>query len=446
MRSATHSHATPSTPNFYRPTRARCTSASPRRWRDAQTRAATRNCWPTVTWQAGRRDLAAPYCETAGDDAEGVYAYDDALVWYERAADGFGDEGPDAPRALWKASVAAVGEHETARGAALHERAIALHLARGDAAEAVRVSNSLAGMYFNDGRSDRAVAVFRNALGIADDARDPVLRRNVLIRMFSAYAASRRVPEARDCAAAIDETTVDERHQSALEYYLAKSSLHAQIGERETWRDPASSARSTFSTASSPATLCSASRTGQSPAKPSISATWRRRAEHALKGLALARVLKTDVAYMVAMMAEIELRAGRVGDGALALARRRSAPRVPRGRTASWRRLLRDSRHLSATTTFCAPSIDLALFDEARERNSWAIPTLGSAVGLGLRRLGRSEEAFALLDAAAEALESPFGYAPSVMAIALLRPAQATRLRELVAVRGHRRLTRRCSH
>ncbi len=59
-------------------------------------------------WEAGRFERAAPHCAAAAEAARRLYAYDEAIVWYERAARGFGGRGADAAHALEWAAYSAV--------------------------------------------------------------------------------------------------------------------------------------------------------------------------------------------------------------------------------------------------------------------------------------------------------------------------------------------------
>ncbi len=103
-------------------------------------------------WQADRREHAAQYYERAGESAMTVFAYDDAAVFYQRAAEGFAGDAAARARVLAKAARALIFAGDLDGCLALYERAVALHLELGETAQVVRSRALMAGHLFDAGR------------------------------------------------------------------------------------------------------------------------------------------------------------------------------------------------------------------------------------------------------------------------------------------------------
>jgi DNA-binding CsgD family transcriptional regulator len=382
-------------------------------------------------WEAGLPDRAAPYCEAAGDAARDAYSYHEAIRWYERAAEAYDSHGESAARVLSQAAFAGVRLGDPERAATLHERAISLYIARSDFKEAVNVSKSLAGTYFNNGRSDLAISVFQSAIRLAEASGDPQLRRDVLIRLFSAFAGLRLTLEAQRCALEIDEAALDPNAMETAVYFLTRSSLHAQLGEVCAWRDDFERAVALFDRLDTGRALVrfahgSIARQAQDVGEMAIAR------EHAVLGLELARQLRSNEHYMLALHAELEMRAGNL---AVAKAHLRDMP--VRGDFLM--------RHAVAVTAVKVGAyagdddlirrhLDAGLIDEAASGgNRFATVTLATAFARGLERLGQCAEANAMLIRAIGAIPSTFGLAGEIITLARRDGTSAIRLRQLMS-------------
>jgi DNA-binding CsgD family transcriptional regulator len=385
-------------------------------------------------WQAGLLERAAPYCEAAGAAAERLHADDDAALWYERAATGYGGRGSAAANALARAGWAMVRLQVPERGTALYRRAIDLYVEDGEIAEAVVVATNLAGAYFNEGQSHDAIATLRSAFELAARSPEPRLRTHVNVRLLSAYAAQRSLPEALRCIAEIDERLLEPGSLFAAEYYLSKSSVHAQRAHLREWR-------ASFERALALAREIPRAAHFERHACGSISVQAVHLGEmataraHALRGVELARRIHSNEQYMLTLLTDIELRAGNL---AKALETLRDIPAsgdlMPRRNMAiigvRLALALGDDDLLQA-------HLDLALLGQAKSGgNAFAAIELSCAFAAGLARLGRRGEAEALLAGAAAAIVSPFGLAWEIATIAQLQPASSARLLEILAPRG----------
>ncbi len=381
-------------------------------------------------WEAGEYARAAPYCVAAADAAMRLHVYDDALLWYVRAADGFGNDGYEAARAVYDAARCAIRLQDPERAILLYERAIALFAAAGRHADVVRAHRDVAGTYFNHGRSREALAHLEAALAVADAAADRVLHCGVLVRMLAAYAALRDVEAAQRCADRIDERLLDETPVIAGEYFNVRSSLHAQVGELDGWRNAfergvAVLERTDEGRVSLRYSLGSVARQALDLGEMETARAF------ALRNLDMATKLNTDQLYSRALVTEVDFRAGRLSAvrGSLSAI---PAPREYVARQSLAATAVRLGIHLGDDDAIRA-AIDLDLITEAEAGgNAFAVGTLSAAFACGFERLGNRDDADALFERASEVIVAPFGHALEIVSIAASRPERAESLLRVV--------------
>jgi DNA-binding NarL/FixJ family response regulator len=381
---------------------------------------------------AGELAQAAPHCERAGDEARAVHAYDEAVGWYQRAAQGRAGDDAAVGVVLAKAADALLRADAIDRVVAMREAAAAAFLRDGDLARAVDQRNYVTGSLGNDGRSDAAREYGEATLALIP-AEAAHLRARVAIRLAALEAAIRRPDEAARYLATVDEHVLD-RSTDALEYYGVRSSMHAQRGEVSAWR-------ACFTQALA---LCDAIDTVAYmrrwlPGSIAVQALNLGELEtariHQARSLELARANRLDVGYALAVMAQIELRAGNV-----ALARALVEEARP-----SREQLPRLERALAGLGVAVALGdraaleelIDLDLVDSGSIGGSaFRMIEAACAFGRALMLLGRPREALPLFERAVAAVSNPFGLSDSIAIVAQYAPQLVGALRPLVAERA----------
>lgn len=387
-------------------------------------------------WEAGLTQRAAPYCETAGDRAMEQYAYEDAVTWFERAAYAFGDLATELGRVLGKASVALNRLGEPKRAVPLYERAIDALAAGGDFDAAVRMSTYLGGTLYNDARADEARARYRAAADLAQRSGRPELCRHVQLREFALWATAGRIDEAVELAASIDEAALDPASRDTFEYALAKTHLQALRGER-------AARRTTIA-----AVFASLEQRAASPYEQRFAHGYvavdalaigdiPEARRHAVLGLAVARSIRSDVAYMLALLADAEERGGELRSARDRLAEIVLSPDF----------LHRHARAIAAIRIALGLGDDALLADvyvpamvrEAEQGGNAdaALELLGS-FALAAARLNLASDARAFAERFAREVTSPYGLAWQIGEIARLFPDLAPRLRDVVAAADER--------
>jgi DNA-binding CsgD family transcriptional regulator len=383
-------------------------------------------------WEAAELDLAAPHCERAGDAAREVHAYDDAAFWFERAAAGFSGSDADVGRTLYKGSEALLRADAIDRLLVVREAAAAAFLRAGDLAQAVVQRNLVVGAFANDGRTAEARAYAEATLVLAANAPAAV-QASTLIRVGAMEAAIRRPEEAWAYLQRIDEASISGDASLSLEYFAVRSSVHAQRAEVDAWRE------------------CFA-RAIASSETPGISTYLRRwlpgtiavqalnlgelatARTYQAQSLELARSNKLDLTYALAVMAQIELRAGNVELARRLFdetrATREYLPRLQRALVGVPLAIAQGDRELLERIT------ELELVEAAAAGgNPFTLIEAACAIGLALTVLGRSREAQPLFERAVAATRNPFGLTESIATIAACAPHLAAPLRALVAAR-----------
>lgn len=386
-------------------------------------------------WAAGELDRAAPYCELAGDAARDVHAYDDAANWFERAAAGFSDSDADAGRTLGKAAEALLRADAIDRLLLVREAAAASFLRAGDLVNAIDQRNLRIGALANDGRPDEARAYGEATLELACDAT-PASGAAVLVRLAAMEAAIRRPEPAWAYLQQIDENALVEKPAIRLEYLAILSSVHAQRADVSDWRKCYTRA---FEISEAPGISTYLRR--WLPGTIAVQAlnlgelTTAR--EHQARSLDLARANRYDLTYALAVMAQIEFRAGN-----LMLARRLFDETRPT------REYLPRLQRVLVGVQLAAALGDRELLDRCADvelveaavagGNPFTMIEAAAAVGAALDTLGRGREAATLFERAVEAVSNPFGLTESIAIVALRVPQLARRLRLLVAAHAER--------
>jgi DNA-binding CsgD family transcriptional regulator len=232
----------------------------------------------------------------------------------------------------------------------------------------------------------------------------------------------------------IDAGTMQPDGPVTAEYYFVKSWISALRSELEPWR--AYFMRSLDSLDRSGASDHFKRTAHESIARQALDLGEIVMArKHALLSLELGRRTKIEEAYYLVLLAEVEVRAGNL----------EAARGLFRDMGPSSERLTRQGRTIVGTQLalalgddeFLEQFVDLPSVEEAeRSGNSAVMARLASACARALVQLGRADEVDTLLERAVDAIRSPFGMAPEIASMAMLRPKWADRLRSIVAPQG----------
>jgi predicted ATPase/DNA-binding CsgD family transcriptional regulator len=381
-------------------------------------------------WEAGDAAGVARYGEAAGDAANRVYANDDAVRWYERAAQAHTQPAAVA-RVLGKAALVASRTDDQAHSSALNERAFAAYAQGGDVGQEVELALNLAATYFNDGRSDAAFGVLERALQRATDHRDAALRNRVLMRMAAARAALRNTAAAWTSIAQVDESAINANDFKAFEYFLTKSSLYAQERNVSQWRDAFERALELLARTNAPPQFLRYSHGSISVQALHLGEMEAARA-HAQAGYAIAKEVHAFEAYMLTLIAELELCAGNLAAVRTHLQQLRASPRqdfLVRHNIAMLRARL--AARIS-DDEMLAGAVDRELIREAKAGgNNFAVAALACAFAPCLALQGNRAEGAALLHEAAAAIETLFGNEFEVATICRWAPDEAASLLRL---------------
>jgi DNA-binding NarL/FixJ family response regulator len=218
------------------------------------------------------------------------------------------------------------------------------------------------------------------------------------------------------------------------EFYLTQSSLYAQGGDVPRWRESLSRAIEILERADTGRFLLRFAHGSIAVQALNLGEMDAARS-HAAAGLALAKALRSDVAYMQARIAEIDLRAGRLSAARDALREIAASP----GLDFLTRHVIafvraRVAEHTGDDDEALRGALDLALLDEVEAGgNRFAVVTLATALAPTLAAQGRHDEASGLLARAAGSIQAPFGLVLEIATICRWAPEQLDRLRPLVA-------------
>jgi DNA-binding CsgD family transcriptional regulator len=385
-------------------------------------------------WQAQLPDRAAPHCEAAGEGATAQFAYEDAALWFERAATAYEGRAADAGRVLRKAALALDRLNDPKRAASFYGRAIASFSAGGNFEAAVHTTTYLAALLYNNAEEVEALAAMDRALGLAVRSGAPSLQHHVLIRRLSLLCVKGERSESLACLAAIDEAALDPESRDTFEYYLSKSHVHALVGEPGLRRESVDRALALLERRNAPAhewrfahgfVAVDALALGEMEAART----------HAEAGLAVARRIRSSEPYMLGLLAEIEEHAGRF-----------QAARGYLDAIAPEADFLSRHMHTVATIRIALASgdddllrdvLDLEMLREAERGGHRNMSLqLTCAFAAGLERLGRRHESRELAERAVAAIDTSFSLAWEIGALARLLPGRIERLRTIVAPPG----------
>jgi len=378
---------------------------------------------------AGDGERAAPFCVAAGDEARAVHAYEDAAAWYERAAGAHGDAVKSAA-ALRQAGLMHVYSDDIEGALRCFERAGIVYEEAGCFDDAIVARVMAAGALHNGGRADDSIAFLEDTrTRLAARAR-PEFRDRLIVRLGSSYAFARRTAAAWAAAQEIGDETLEARTPLGAEANFLRAALHAQRAEPQAWQLHLDRGLDTFESSGAlpdnvRAALSNGALQAHALGEGELARAYQTRAYE------LARALNSDVEHEGLLLAEIEVRAGKL-DVARTLLHANSRPakfnaRVRRAVVAVTLAALRGDDDLDVL-------IDTALLDEAiRNGHDSATISLSTAYAAAVEARGRRGEADRLLRGAAALISTAYDMAVPIATIARLRPKLAAPLQMLVA-------------
>jgi DNA-binding CsgD family transcriptional regulator/tetratricopeptide (TPR) repeat protein len=376
---------------------------------------------------AGERERAAEYAMTAGDAAHALHAYEDAALWYERAADGF--DADCSAGALAKAGLMHVLGGHVERALTLYERASRSHEAAGRYEDAIAVDVMAAGALHDNGRVDDAIALLDEAKDSLGPRAGREVRDRLLVRLGFLYAFARRTDEAWAVAAAIRDETLDAFTPLGAEANFLRSALHAQRAEPELWRNHLDRGLEVFDRIDA---LADNVRTalGNAGVQALALGDVRLALAYQTRALEKAREINSSIEYESYVLAEIELQRGNFEAA-------RAMLRVNCDQTKFNARVQRTV--VAATlAALCADDasaalVDTTLLDEAvKGGQSAAVIKLSTVYGALFEFAGRTSEATVLLESAARTISTAYDMIASIALIALIRPNLAAGLKSVV--------------
>jgi DNA-binding CsgD family transcriptional regulator len=379
-------------------------------------------------WHAGRRDRAASYYEAAGDSAMSVFAYEDAAVFYERAAAGLEDAGAASARVRAGGAQSLVFAGALDAGLDLYESAVKHALAAGDLAEAVRCRSLMAGHMFDGGRRTAAIALLRETLALVPPGSDGSLRTRLLTRLAMMYARDALLEEAWDALKQVDVGGLDPGAQTTGEYYLCASELHALGAQRDQWQACFARGLAIYEAHGHPGPVQIAHANFAVQAL-CIGETSLAREHHRIAG-DLARTLRFD--DQAIFLAQVELYAGDLT----------AARRIIGEMTPSRKYLIRAMQTQVAVPVALALGDDRLLdeyFDSALVADAGpasftaTMARVAAAHAMALAAKDRRRDVRVLLGRVVDSIKSAFGMAQPVAAVAALLPERAADLRPIVA-------------
>jgi len=381
-------------------------------------------------WEAGALARSAPYCERAGDAASDLHAYEDAAIWYERAARAYGESSSAGARVLVNAGHSLVLADAIDRALPVYERAAQYFLQAGNFDEFVRSRAMAAGPLYDSARPDEAIALLEDTRAIAADRASQAVRDRLFVRLGLLYVFKPDVERGLVCVNAIDPANFAAESPLGAEYFFLKARLHALRGERGAWRDAMEAGLSRYSRVSLVSddlriALSNATAEALALGELELARGYQTRA------LSHARHLKSSVDYENAMLAEVEILAGNL-EAARALLQAGAPPARFSGRII----YVRAQTMLAALTgdEALASLLDpVTLEAAAGGGKSASLLQIAGPYAFALDRLGRGAEARALLRRACEAVTYVYDMSLSIGVMALLQPQLALKLRPLVA-------------
>jgi DNA-binding CsgD family transcriptional regulator len=379
-------------------------------------------------WEAGRRDRAAAYYEAAGDSAMSIFAYEDAAAFYDRAAAGLEGDPAASTRVCGRAAQSLIFAGELDAGVALYERTVGLALDMGDLGEAVRSRALMAGHMYDGGRTVEAIALVRETLPIAERG-GLALRIRLLTRLAMMLARDAKLDAAVDALRQVDRAALDPAAETTGEYYLCASELHALRGERDEWQTSFARGLAIYEARGHPGPIQIAHANFAVQAlcigEMAIARTHHRIAAE------LARTLRFD--DQAVLLAQVELFAGNLAE----------VRRIVGGMTPSRKFIIRAMQAQVAVPLALALGDDRLLdeyFDPALVADAGPKPftatlaRVAAAHAMALAAKGRKRDVRSLLGRVIESMQTSFGMAIPIFAVATLVPERAGELRPIVAL------------
>jgi DNA-binding CsgD family transcriptional regulator/tetratricopeptide (TPR) repeat protein len=371
-------------------------------------------------------ERAAAYGVAAGDAARCVHAYEDAAVWYERAAVSFASD-VDSAKALVKAGLMHVLSNDVDRALDLYGRASEVYEASALFDEAIATSVMAAGALHDSGHIYAAISQLHAVNDDLGPRATREVRDRLLVRLGFLHAFARNTDNAWEVAQAIDDTTLDAMTPLAAEAHFLRGALHAQRAEPELWRAHLDRGLDIFERIDAlPDNRRAALGNGALQALALGEAALARAYES--RALELARTLNSGVAYESAVMAEIELRQGNL-ERARTLLRAGDEPT---------KFIARAQRAVVATTLAmlrgddAAALVDEALLDEANSGGQFEMMTkLATVYATALEAAGREPEVERLLDRDVT-VATAYDMTLPIVTIGRLRPHLIERMRAIV--------------
>ena len=369
-------------------------------------------------WEADAREGALPAYEEAARVARNVFSWDEAILWYRRAATAAEPNTGEVARVTLELGKVLVAAHREEDAYAAFERVANLALGIADVPLAVRARKLYAGMMANNGRRDQAIALLEATLPLV--IGDGTSAENELVvRIASYHLMKQSTDEARVWIDRIDPDVIDPSAQVAAEFFTVRGTLRARESDDEQWRDDFGRALDVYRRRNAPMfeRYLLAEFGMQAVARGDL-AFARRCFEQARQASSESASSRNDVPLGMAIA---EFYAGRIAPAAEWLGRVEPTEML----------------HARMLRAFAGVALGVALADDAMVRahvdlrllqelvdhdDQYGVIRIAAAFGEGLVALGRRAEADALFERAASHIRSTVGLLPSIATIAALRP------------------------
>jgi DNA-binding NarL/FixJ family response regulator len=380
-------------------------------------------------WQSGERELAAEPCEAAGRAARVALAYGDAILWYERAIEAYGNAEERVARATLELGKIYALAEEKARAFEAYARVERFALQRGDMALLVRPRKLMAGMLVNDGRMDDALRLLDDTLGLLAAPEHEGLRTELYLRIALHLIQQQDPERLRRALTNIDVARLEPGSVSVAEYHHASAYLAACSRDVAAWSAHYESARDVYVAMR---------------AFPFVRYSFADQAWQAISLglLPLARNLVTRAAEASSesastvndvplTLAYASFCAGRFAEARSALGRAIPSDLL----SCRWVVALVNAELALASGDDDAlrATLDPGLVAELARQETFGFIRLSATFAAGYVRLGRRVEARAMLEGAAARIHSTLDLVPAMLTIAELAPDLSRPLRPLLA-------------
>jgi DNA-binding NarL/FixJ family response regulator len=380
-------------------------------------------------WQSGERELAAEPCEAAGRAARTALAYGDAILWYERAIEAYGNAEERVARATLELGKIFALAEEKSRAFDAYARVERYALQHGDMELLVRPRKLMAGMLVNDGRMDDALRLLEETLALLAAPEHERLRTELYLRVALHLIQQQDPERLRRALEHVDVARLEPGSVSVAEYHHASAYLAACARDVAAWSAHYERARDVYVAMR---------------AFPFVRYSYADQAWQAIS-LGLLPLAQSLVTRAAAASSES---ASTVNDVPLTLAYASFCA----GRFHDARGALESaipSQLLSCRWVVALVRAELALANgddealrdtldpeliaELARQETFGFIRLSATFAAGYVRLGRRAEARALLDGAAAQIRSTLDLVPAMLTIAELAPDLVRPLRGLLA-------------